>query len=432
MKYLGETRQSPLRFGQKFSFRGRLETKVRKNGYHKQLYRKSLIKKGMVGVKERVLKQLKEKMSFVVRALAQVIRQKSKVIIAVLGLLGFLTVSVTSSSNLFLNGFSSIGYELASSSYLSSEEMLLAINHVYSTKELNLSNYLDRLQENRPGYDAYVVNDKEKIKHDPHLLFAYLTARFGEIKQLSQVEGALESLFQSVYSVDYETKEEIRYKVVVEKEKDETGQEKDVVKRVPYTHRTLIATVNKKDEDSIIQTILTPYPNSLTHYGILKSTKGNMAGSFPSGGTSLGPSGVSSVYDIDLSGGDFPPPNPNHVAGLNGGYPGQCTWYVYNRFSQLGKPIRHSPMGNGGEWAFYASRYGYPVSREARAGTAICMPPGVGYSHPTYGHIAFVEKVNSDGSLVISEMNAKGEFVISTGYVSRETAAQCYFINFGL
>ena len=199
VKYLGETRQSPLRFGQKFSFRGRLETKVRKNGYHKQLYRKSLIKKGMVGVKERVLKQLKEKMSFVVRALAQVIRQKSKVIIAVLGLLGFLTVSVTSSSNLFLNGFSSIGYELASSSYLSSEEMLLAINHVYSTKELNLSNYLDRLQENRPGYDAYVVNDKEKIKHDPHLLFAYLTARFGEIKQLSQVEGALESLFQSVY-----------------------------------------------------------------------------------------------------------------------------------------------------------------------------------------------------------------------------------------
>ena len=113
------------------------------------------------------------------------------------------------------------------------------------------------------------------------------------------------------------------------------------------------------------------------------------------------------MYDFDVSGGNFPPPDPNHVASLNGGYPGQCTWYVYNRFSQLGKPIQHSPMGNGGEWAFYVQNYGYSVSRVARAGTAISFPPGVVGSSEEYGHIAFVEKVNADGSVVISEMNVK-------------------------
>ncbi len=207
-----------------------------------------------------------------------------------------------------------------------------------------------------------------------------------------------------MYQVTYREEKEIRYRTVKEEVLDTSGKKTIVEKRrVPYLYRKLIATVSKKDMDGLVHEIFASKPQNLEHYKILRESKGNLEASFPSGtGISL-PGNVSSVYDVNLTGGNFPPPNPSHVAALNGGYPGQCTWYVYNRFSQLGRPILHSPMGNGGEWAFYflrCKKYGYPVSREARAGTAVCMPPTVPYADPTYGHIAFVERVNPDGSIV--------------------------------
>ena len=62
----------------------------------------------------------------------------------------------------------------------------------------------------------------------------------------------------------------------------------------------------------------------------------------------------------------------------------------------------------------------------------MCFPSGVGGASRNYGHIAFVEKVNEDGSVVVSEMNIKGEFVISTRTIPKEVASKCYFIDFGL
>lgn len=335
-------------------------------------------------------------------------------------------------SQFMFGALSSVSYQLTTTSYLSSEEMLIALNHIFSTYELTLSNQLARLKESKPGYDEYIVKGREQIGHDPHVLLAYLTARFGEIKDQASVEPAMRQLYEQMYHVSYQEEKEIRYRTVKEEVFDTSGKKTIVEKRVPDLYRKLIATVSKKDMDGLVHEIFASKPQNLEHYKILRESKGNLEASFPSGtGISL-PGNVSSVYDVNLTGGNFPPPNPSHVAALNGGYPGQCTWYVYNRFSQLGKPIQHSPMGNGGEWAFYAAKYGYPVSREARAGTAVCMPPTVPYADPTYGHIAFVERVNPDGSIVISEMNVKGEFVISTGYLPREMAAQCYYINFGL
>ena len=38
---------------------------------------------------------------------------------------------------------------------------------------------------------------------------------------------------------------------------------------------------------------------------------------------------------------------------------------------------------------------------------------GLAGADPTYGHVAFVEAVNADGSLYISEMNVRGLNVIS-------------------
>ncbi|MFU1862315.1 CHAP domain-containing protein, partial [Enterococcus faecium] len=38
----------------------------------------------------------------------------------------------------------------------------------------------------------------------------------------------------------------------------------------------------------------------------------------------------------------------------------------------------------------------------------------------TYGHVAFVEKVFKDGSILISEMNVKGLNVVSTRTISAD------------
>jgi len=131
-------------------------------------------------------------------------------------------------------------------------------------------------------------------------------------------------------------------------------------------------------------------------------------------------------------GGSFAAPNPSFVAALNGGYFGQCTYYMYNRFAQLGAPIRTTALGNAAEWPANAAAAGYGVSSTPRAGTAIVFQRGVGGADPVYGHVGFVERVNADGSLFISEMNVQGVNVISTRTIPAGVAAQATYINFGL
>ena len=131
-------------------------------------------------------------------------------------------------------------------------------------------------------------------------------------------------------------------------------------------------------------------------------------------------------------GGSFAAPNPSFVAALNGGYFGQCTYYMYNRFAQLGSPIRTTALGNAAEWPANAAAAGYGVSSTPRAGTAIVFQRGVGGADPVYGHVGFVERVNADGSLFISEMNVQGVNVISTRTIPAGVAAQATYINFGL
>ena len=69
---------------------------------------------------------------------------------------------------------------------------------------------------------------------------------------------------------------------------------------------------------------------------------------------------------------------------------GQCTWYVATR--------RRVPWtGNAGDWFHNARQYGRPEGRTPVAGAiAVIANSGV-------GHVAYVERVNTDGSFVISE-----------------------------
>lgn len=76
---------------------------------------------------------------------------------------------------------------------------------------------------------------------------------------------------------------------------------------------------------------------------------------------------------------------------------GNCTWYVYERRLQLGRPIG-SFWGNANTWAINASAAGFAVNGSPAPGAI--MQNGGGY-----GHVAVVESVNPGVSITISEMN---------------------------
>lgn len=129
---------------------------------------------------------------------------------------------------------------------------------------------------------------------------------------------------------------------------------------------------------------------------------------------------------------DFAPIDPNFSAAINGGAWGNCTYYVYNRVAQLGKPIQSPAMGHAFMWSDSARSMGYNVSHTPKTGTVAVFRQGVAGSDPTYGHVAFVEKVFSDGSVLVSEMNVQGLNVISTRIISASDAQLTEFIDVGL
>ncbi|MHC5267699.1 glucosaminidase domain-containing protein [Enterococcus sp. LJL98] len=105
----------------------------------------------------------------------------------------------------------------------------------------------------------------------------------------------------------------------------------------------------------------------------------------------------------------------------SGSYPvGQCTWYAFNRVSQLGMTVDDF-MGNGGEWGESGKRLGYQVSSTPEPGTLISFSPGTAGSDIRYGHVAFVEAVGPNG-ILISEGNVFGGQTISYRIISNELA----------
>ena len=73
---------------------------------------------------------------------------------------------------------------------------------------------------------------------------------------------------------------------------------------------------------------------------------------------------------------------------------GQCTQWAWYKRQDL-----PSNLGNANAWARNAARAGYVVNRTPSAGAVFQTSSG------WYGHVGYVESVNSDGSIVVTEMN---------------------------
>ncbi|MDO5375166.1 MAG: LysM peptidoglycan-binding domain-containing protein [Staphylococcus rostri] len=77
---------------------------------------------------------------------------------------------------------------------------------------------------------------------------------------------------------------------------------------------------------------------------------------------------------------------------------GQCTWHAFNRRAETGQPIS-TYWWNADHWANRAVADGYTVNNSPQAGAIMQS-----YEGPV-GHVAYVERVNPDGSVLVSEMN---------------------------
>ena len=84
---------------------------------------------------------------------------------------------------------------------------------------------------------------------------------------------------------------------------------------------------------------------------------------------------------------------------------GYCTWYVANR--------RCIPwFGNAWEWYGNAQAAGFPVGGQARVGAVAVWNQGMS----AWGHVAYVESVQSDG-FTVSEMNYTAWGAVDTRFV---------------
>lgn len=81
---------------------------------------------------------------------------------------------------------------------------------------------------------------------------------------------------------------------------------------------------------------------------------------------------------------------------------GWCTWWAAKRRADIGRPIP-SNLGNATTWATLARRAGLPVDGSPSAGDVAYYRTIGGL-----GHVGFVEQVNPDGSIWISDMNYFG------------------------
>ena len=110
-------------------------------------------------------------------------------------------------------------------------------------------------------------------------------------------------------------------------------------------------------------------------------------------------------------------------------YPyGECTWYVFNRAKEFG--IQFDPyLGTGQDWAH---KSGYEVSNTPTKHSAVSFQGRQAGGHPTYGHVAFVEDVKDDGSILISECNfvqsGQGTGITNYRVFGAEEARNFYYV----
>lgn len=98
-------------------------------------------------------------------------------------------------------------------------------------------------------------------------------------------------------------------------------------------------------------------------------------------------------------------PRYNAFAGTAYGPPAlthNCTWYAYGRFAEILGKRPALPTGNADSW--YGACTAYKKGRTPKVGAVVCWR----YSNGSFGHVAVVEEIKSNGDIVTSNSGWRG------------------------
>lgn len=107
----------------------------------------------------------------------------------------------------------------------------------------------------------------------------------------------------------------------------------------------------------------------------------------------------SGVTDVRPQSSSVPQTYARGSASGNTYTPGYCTWYAKNM-----RPDLPNNLGNADTWVARAAAQGLPTGSAPRVGA-------IGQQGM---HVVYVQSVNGDGTVTISEMNFQGLYVVST------------------
>lgn len=176
------------------------------------------------------------------------------------------------SSSLVTLGNSTIG-AVGASTYPCEDGDLLGAEAAYCDLEAELSDYLDSY-ESTHDYDEYHF-DLDEIKHDPYVLLSLLCSLHEGQWTLDQVEGSLQTLFDSQYILTEDVVVEVRYRT--ETHTDSEGNDYEV--EVPYNYYICYVTLENKNLSHLPVYLLSE--DQMSRYAIYMATLGNRPDLFP-------------------------------------------------------------------------------------------------------------------------------------------------------
>ncbi len=100
-----------------------------------------------------------------------------------------------------------------------------------------------------------------------------------------------------------------------------------------------------------------------------------------------------------------------------------CTDWVSFRVRSTGRMVP-SGLGNANTWDDRAPAYGYTVSSSPKEGAAAVSNSG------NYGHVMYVEAVNGDGSIIVSDYNRAGTGKYDMTRLSPSVASSLRYVYF--
>ena len=176
------------------------------------------------------------------------------------------------SSSLVTLGNSTIG-AVGASTYPCEDGDLLGAEAAYCDLEAELSDYLDSY-ESTHDYDEYHF-DLDEIEHDPYVLLSLLCSLHEGQWTLDQVEGSLQTLFDSQYILTEDVVVEVRYRT--ETRTDSEGNDYEV--EVPYNYYICYVTLENKNLSHLPVYLLSE--DQMSRYAIYMATLGNRPDLFP-------------------------------------------------------------------------------------------------------------------------------------------------------